>query len=471
MSELYFDEKRRRFLVGAGSAALSLPFLRAFPGALASKASAQSSGRVRRLVVIMHPQGFERDRLGSGNASSLELGEILQPLAEFRDQITLMTGVDNEARRSVFAANGHNAAGRTLFTATPFASMMNANGTVQSRSAQGGSSDHSGRAYGPSFDQVFASHLGGATPIDTLALRVGGVSVGENELFFSGSPGSVSPVTADHDPAVAFTRLAGLADTGGSEGDALVSVLRQNRPALLGSLDSSIKRLRKELPHEDRELLELHQSFVERLSERYSQGGGGEACEPATLRGGYDASLHENEYLTAPDHIENIVMAFACDLTRVASIQFTQYHKPTFPWLGQNIPGGWANYHDLVHAKAPNDVPKRVAIQRYYAEQVALLMRRLSETRGAGGGSLLDETMILWATEFSDASVHLTNGIPMILAGAGIPGGRQLDLSGHNTSQLYATLLTLLGRETDQFGLARAHDGAAISSERINGIG
>src|SRR5690554_1928507 len=122
MSELYFDEKRRRFLVGAGSAALSLPFLRAFPGALASKASAQSSGRIRRLVVIMHPQGFERDRLGSGNASSLELGEILQPLAEFRDQITLMTGVDNEARRSVFAANGHNAAGRTLFTATPFAS-------------------------------------------------------------------------------------------------------------------------------------------------------------------------------------------------------------------------------------------------------------------------------------------------------------------------------------------------------------
>lgn len=469
MSELYVDERRRRFIVGAGSVALSLPFLRAFPGVLTTKASAQASGRIRRLVVIMHPQGFERDRLGSGSANSLELGEVLQPLSAFRDQVTLLTGLDNTVRRSVFAANGHNAAGRTLFTATPFASMMNANGTVQSRSVQGGSSDHSGRAYGPSFDQVFAQHLGGATPIDTLALRVGGASVGENELFFSGSPGSVSPVTADHDPAVAFTRLAGMIDSGGAQGDALVSALRQNRPALLSSLDSSLKRLRKELPAEDRELLELHQSFVERLSERYSQGGG-EACEPANLRGGYDPSLHENEYLTAPDHIENIVMAFACDLTRVASIQFTQYHRPTFPWLNQNIPGGWANYHDLVHAKAPNDVPKRVAIQRYYAEQVALLMRRLSETRGANGGSLLDETMILWATEFSEASTHLTNGIPMILAGAGIPGGRHLDLSGHNTGELYSTLLTLLGRETDQFGLSRAHDGAPISSAPINGI-
>lgn len=473
MSNTVFNRGRRTFLLGTGSVAVALPFLRMF-GQNVAEAQAQ---RPTRLVVIMNPQGLESPQFfPSTTGSNYTLTPVLQPLAAHRDRMTILKGVENRARASVFAANGHNAAARTLFTAMPFATMMNADGTVHSQSQQGGSAEHSGRSWGPSFDQVLAAHLRGQTPVDSMALRIGGPGVGEYELFFSGTEGATSPVAADHDPAVAFARLAGFVDTssdGGSTND-IASKLRTRRGAILGSVAPALARLRKEAPKEDREILELHETYLESLSERYGQGGsaGGEACRPAVLAGGYDPAQHANDYRTAPDHIENVVMAFACDITRVATIQFTQYHNPRFPWLNASIPGSWATWHDLIHANSSNDQSRRLAVMTWYASQVARLLDRLAETPDGAGGSLLDNTLVVWMTEFSNASTHLTNGLPTVIAGGGggHRGGQHLDLGGRSTNDLFSTILTMCGRPTERFGLQRSHRGDPLNQGLISGL-
>jgi hypothetical protein len=472
MSFPVFDRGRRKFILGTGGVAVALPFLRMFGQ---NVAEAQSGARPTRLVVVMNPQGLEAPQfVPSATGTSYDVTPVLQPLAAYLDRVTVLSGIDNKARRSVFAANGHNAAARTLFTAMPFASMMNGDGTVYSQAQQGGAAEHSGRSWGPSFDQVLAAHLRGQTPLDSLALRVGGPGVGEYELFFSGTEGATSPVPADHDPAVAFARVAGFVDTSSSGGtNDMASRLRGRRGAILGSVAPALARLRKQAPSEDRETLERHEAYLESLSERYARGasGGGSGCGLVTLGGGYDPAVHGNDYRTAPDHIENVVMALACDVTRVATIQFTQYHRPTFPWLNQSIPGSWSTWHDLIHANATNDQSKRLAVKTWYATQVASLLGRLAETPD-GAGSLLDNTLVVWMTEFSSAATHLTNGIPTVIAGGGggHRGGQHLSVAGRNTGDLFATLLTMCGRPTERFGLARSHTGETLSQGLISGL-
>jgi hypothetical protein len=464
-----FDLGRRKFVVGTGSVAVALPFLRMFGQ---NVAEAQSGARPTRLVVVMNPQGLDNPQfVPNATGAGYELTPVLRPLAAHVDHMTVLSGIENRARRSVFAANGHNAAARTLFTAMPFASMMNPDGTVYSQGQQGGAAEHSGRSWGPSFDQVLAAHLRGQTPIDSLALRVGGPGVGEYELFFSGTEGNTAPVAADHDPAVAFARLAGFVDSSGGSND-IASRLRGRRGALLGSVAPSLARLRKHAPKEDRETLERHEAYLESLADRYARsasGGGG--CELVTLDGGYDPAIHGNDFRTAPDHIENIVMALACDVTRVTTLQFTQYHRPTYPWLNQNIPGNWATWHDLIHANSSNDQSRRHAVKTWYAAQVARLLDRLAETPD-GSGSLLDSTLVVWMTEFSNASTHLTNGIPLVLAGrgGGHRGGQHLDVTGRTTGDLFSTLLTMCGRPTERFGLVRGHDGEILNQGPIPGL-
>jgi hypothetical protein len=471
MSFPLLDRGRRKFIVGTGGVAVALPFLRMFGQ---NVAEAQSGGRPTRLVVLMSPQGLENPQfIPTTTGSSYTLTPILQPLAAHRDRMTVLSGLVNKARASVFAANGHNASSRTLFTAMPFASLMNSDGTVFSRAQQGSSADHAGRSWGPSFDQVYAAHVRGQTPIDSLALRIGGAGVGEYELFFSGAPGATSPVAADHDPAVAFARLAGFVDTSGSGGaNDMASRLRGRRGAILGSVAPALARLRKQAPKEDLETLERHESYLASLSDRYSQSAsGGSACQLATLDGGYDPAIHGNDFRTAPDHIENVVMAFACDITRVATIQFTQYHRPTYPWLNQNIPGSWATWHDLIHANSASDQAKRVAVRSWYAAQVARLLDRLAATPD-GSGSLLDSTLVVWMTEFSDPSRHLSVGMPAVIAGGGggHRGGQHLSVEGRSTNDLLATLLTMCGRPTERFGLERGHDGEVLNQGPIAGL-
>src|SRR5690606_41396209 len=101
MSCTIFDRGRRKFLLGTGSVAVALPFLRMFGQ---NVAEAQSGGRPTRLVVVMNPQGLETPQfVPTSTGASYDLTPVLQPLAAHRDRMTVISGIANTARRSVFA--------------------------------------------------------------------------------------------------------------------------------------------------------------------------------------------------------------------------------------------------------------------------------------------------------------------------------------------------------------------------------
>ena len=117
--------------------------------------------------------------------------------------------------------------------------------------------------------------------------------------------------------------------------------------------------------------------------------------------------------------IELMVNSFAADFARVATLQYTfSVSDVKMRFLG--IEGG---HHGLSHNE-DDDVKSQdqlTRINKWYAEQMAYLLKRLSETPEPGGsGSLLDNTLVVWTNELGKENTHLLDNIPFVLAGNGL---------------------------------------------------
>jgi len=150
-------------------------------------------------------------------------------------------------------------------------------------------------------------------------------------------------------------------------------------------------------------------------------------------------------------------MALACDLTRVASLQWSRsVSQVRFTWLG--IPDG---HHDLSHRSDSDGdaVNKLTQINTWYAQQMAGLIARLKATPDAGGGTLFDNTLLLWCNELAKGNTHSRQDAPYVLAGTGggpLVTGRYLNYEGqglaHNS--LLLSILNAMDIPDTTFGQA-----------------
>jgi hypothetical protein len=151
--------------------------------------------------------------------------------------------------------------------------------------------------------------------------------------------------------------------------------------------------------------------------------------------------------------IELMVRGFAADFARVATLQYTNsVGGARMKWLGVE-----RGHHDLSHEPDKNADAQRdlVKINRWYAEQMAYLARRLAETpEPGGGGSLLDHTLIVWTNELGKGNSHTLDNIPFVLLGGGLgfQMGRSLKLPKVPHNRLLLSLAHGFGHTIDRFG-------------------
>lgn len=434
--------QRRAFLRGLGGITFALPFLEL---TAPKKAFAQTSGIApRRFVVFFHHQGTVMDQWRpTGTATNFTLPPMLAPLEPFKSRLTVIHGVGNGAS-SYITGNDHDRARSSLLTGWGY--------------GRGGPGDR--LSDGPSIDQVIASRIGTSTPFPSVNLCIGNRG-GPQRSVISGlfHHGANDPVASTAHPQDAFDRLfAGFDD--GAQQELLR--LRERRRSVLDAVQASFGDLRGRLGREDRDRLDAHAQKVRELEVRLTSGPSGTSCTAPilTFPGGYNYSRHDD--VTAPLQIEIMTMALACNLTNVGTMTFDNGHAPTFPWLSVNggpiVPPTYDVWHTMVHS-GPNEPGLRVAF-RWYTEQFAILLQRLSETQDADG-SLLDSTMVLSISEFGNGGIHNRNTLPIVLAGnTGRPAGRFIDFpprsywerSPHDLSQLFVSILRAFGGSDEHFG-------------------
>jgi hypothetical protein len=116
-------------------------------------------------------------------------------------------------------------------------------------------------------------------------------------------------------------------------------------------------------------------------------------------------------------HSEILAQAFACDLTRFATLGISPGQSA--PW----IPGleAISDVHEQVAHQYDEaneaSVLRLSLLQSWYSEQVAYLLGLLDNIQDSDGRSVLDNTLVYWTTDVGQTSGHGNTEIPIVLAG------------------------------------------------------
>jgi hypothetical protein len=432
---------RRTLIRGAGSIAIALPWLEAM-----EVRAAPATGPARRFVGVFQPGGTVRARYTpTGTERAFTLGPILAPLAPMQDRIVVIDGLDLKSA----VGQQHQSGLIALFT-----------GTTQ----QGG-----GYSAGPSIDQVIAAQISeGKKAIPSLQVAVRwatgkarGLLSPYNVLSFE-ADAAHAPIPPRLDPVQIFDSLFGKLTPAlpGAAPDA--SAARDK--SILDYVDRRYADLSAKLGGGDRQKLEQHLTKIRELEQdltRTSVAGG--ACHAPTRVDTSDYSPAAG--LNAAPHVFDIptdsaipkvgryltdmmVMALACDMTAVATFQWTDTEaKHTFPWL--NLP---EHHHYYQHDGGFHPLECE-QIGTWYAQQHLYLLQQMAAV-DMGGHSLLDESVVFFGSELQEPPTHVKTNMPFVLAGGGggLRTGRWLAYGGLTHNNLLVSVLNLFGDARQTFG-------------------
>lgn len=417
---------RREFMRDLGLSATAMPFVLNLPGL----AFANQAKRKQRLVILFSPNGvvpetFWPDKTGE----TFVLKESLKPLEPFRKRMLVLRGVHDKVGGD---GDNHMRGMGCLLTGVE----LNP-GNIQVGSTSAGWSK------GHSIDQEIRKHLQSDEATKT---RFGSLEFGAmvpdradtwTRMVYAGANKPIAPID---DPHQMFAKLYG----------------RVKDQELLGSVldvvTDDLKRVGRVVGAADRRLLEEHATHVRELEEEAKA-----ARKPTAVARPVpelDPGLkRENDLLPkiSTAQIDMLVQSFVADFTRVATLQYTcSVGNARMRWLGIDDQHHELSHHDSVEAKT-----KLTKINGWYCEQVAYLVKRLADTpEPGGGGTLLDNTLVVWTNELGQGSSHTLDNIPFVLVGGGLDfkTGRALDCGGTPHNRLLLSLAHGFGLRLKAFG-------------------
>lgn len=397
----------------------------------------------QRLVLLYNPNGTIPEAFWpAAGASETEftLGPILAPLADFKDRMLLLRGLDiSVADASGLPGGPHQRGIGGLYTGSE----------LQTGTMADGDGSLAGWANGPSVDQEVVQRLDPPTLLPSLELGVRATAADVMARISYSGPGS--PVPPMNDPREVFQRLNSgfINDLAGPE----QAAAREQRRLVMAAVQSQYASLRPKVSLVDRQKLERHADFLNGIVRRLDYGvRPGSSCQPPTE----PPSLGVEDAADMPDitrlQLDLLALAFACDLTRVASVQFsTAINAIGFPWLNSTAEG-----HNLSH-RGPSDSGARDQLTQrasWYAGQIAYLAQQLAAVT-EGDRTVLDNTVLVWGNELSLGNSHSHREIPFMLlgsAGGRLRTGRYLQLGAQPHNRLLVSLLNTMGVDATSFG-------------------
>jgi hypothetical protein len=416
-------------------------------------AHAESAGPPRRLVLFFSGNGTIRESwLPSMASGELVLSPILAPLEKLKSKILVVDGLCHKVILEKGEISGHSPGMNTALTG---------------RMAKAIDPTHPLRslATGISLDQWLGQRIGTETKFRTVeaGIQVLAYSSDNSALSYSGP---LAPLLAESSPYRLFDRVfRGFAEPNAVESpDAARSLA--DRKAVLAAVTKNLDSVRARLPESDRIKMEAHLDAVASIEHSLTTGVGAAAvtCEKPDLGAPIDVWRNDNIPALTKLQIDLMVMALACDLTRIGTIQFGRAgaaHR--FNWLGPEFASDPAlavtdnakGFHALAHKETdPVSRAKLVKIHTWYAGQFAYLLEKLRSIPEAGG-TMLDNTIVLWFNELGSGGTHSHTEVPWVIGGNArkfFKTGRLVSFAGEPHNRLLLTLLHAMGAPTDVFG-------------------
>jgi hypothetical protein len=422
------NSTRREFIRDLGISAAALPFILNLP----SLGFANQGQRKQRLVIMFSPNGVVTDMFWPEVEGKLtELKESLRPLEPFKDRTLMLHGVCDKVRGD---GDAHMRGIGCLLTGTE----------LFPGNIQGGSDTPAGWSKGNSIDQEIKSHL---QSVPATRTRFGSLEFGVlvpqradtwTRMVYSGPNQPIAPID---DPYQMFAKLYGRMKD------------QESLRSILDDLHNDLRNVSKAVSAEDRRLLDAHASFVREMEQELKESKAEKIGHPVPEIEPGVKKENDNMPKVSKMQIDLMVNSFAADFARVGTLQFTNsVGQARMRWLGVT-----ESHHELSH-KPDNDRPSQeylTRINRWYCGQLAYLAKRLAETpEPGGGGSLLDNTLIVWTNELGKGNSHTLDNIPWVLVGNGLDFrmGRMIKYPKVPHNRLLLSLAHGMGHRVKQFG-------------------
>lgn len=412
---------RRNFVRAAGAASLFAPFLSLLDGR-SSSAQAQPGKSKYLLLFVTHGTDIGKWASQGSDSSISSFSQMTEPLSAIKESLILMEGVSGNG-----LCSGHGSpAGLCGYS-------WGANPLI-------------------SIDQFISDGLadaGVSTPMPHLVL---GDGTTEAKGMFFRDNSALTPVAS---PEAAYKAIfGGVSGTSAPAADPSAGpdprLLR--RQSTLDLLNDELNQLKQSLGAEERAKLDIHAESLRQIETRLAgQMGGGSgpvSCTVPSAPSNSGSILGDTALL-----LPMAVNAFACDLTRVASVQFG--HHQNCPVDVPGISGEWHN--EFLHS--PNKAAELLKLEAWLSEQFANAALQLQSLPAPdGNGTLYDQTLMVWARDMGDSVNHGDSNMVYVLAG-GAGGylkhsgaGRYLDAGGGAHIKILTTCADAMGIDYQSFG-------------------
>jgi hypothetical protein len=395
---------RRTFLRGTG-VALALPLLESMVPAMAFGQA--GAGRPKtRLGCIYFPHGAIMPKwTPATEGAAFELPEILQPLAPYQGQITIVSDLRHAMAYGSGATANHNRSAAAFLS-----------GAFAKVGAQ--------PQLGITVDQIAARHIGQDTPLPSLEVMIEGTSLNCGDGLSCAYrdtiswQGPSSPLPMQNNPQVIFERLFGDGNT--SE---LRQARREQSLSLLDSVMGEARSLQQKLPQGDRHRLDQYLTDVREIERRIERAGSqlSEDLEVPPAPVGIPRDVEEHIKLM----YDLQVLAWQAEITRVSTFLVSkELSTAVYPNSGVRDA-----FHTLSHHSNIQENKDRFAVlNRYHVGLFAYFLEKLKATPD-GDGTLLDHSLVLYGSGMSDGNQHNHTDLPIILAGGAsgrLKGGRHI---------------------------------------------
>lgn len=385
-----FTLHRRTFLRGAiagATAAVGLPLLEAMLDDH-GEALADGTPLPTRFVTWFFGNGVILPRFEpAATGANYPLSEELQPLADVRDYVTVLTGLQNRCEQQITHHEG-----MTVFNGH---TMVEINGLFS-------------KAGGPTIDQLIAAKIGHATPVASVQLGVSkhlSIMDSGTTMHALSHKGTNAPQYPEFNPQKVWTALFGAFVPKPDD--------RALRTGILSAVRDQTARLRPRLGALDNQRLDAHLDGVDALEKKISAAV--PLCSLPDPPTETNADMGGQEPLTAVHDVMSdlLVYAFQCDITRVASLLFLGGAAETvLSELGQQI-GHHYNTHD---PGAQQQVHDGVV---YLMQRFAALLGKLKAAVDPDGKNLLDSSIVFCSSDCAEGLTHAIARQPILLAGHG----------------------------------------------------
>ena len=430
---------RRKFLIANGAA---LP-------SLASAGTSKTEKPARKLVIVYLPNGLVRrcfipgeengvlpgfntvkrsERLRDGKDGTpagtypLELTSTMQPLAQHKDNITLITGLDRPYRNG---SDAHEQGAATYLT-----------------SMSPEDADQKGLQFirGRTLDHVIGDQVGQSTAFKTLELSCNGFTSPKESKGFDNISwyDEKQEAPSIKDPQQLYNRLFAV-------GNHQQHVLDVSSLVL-----ADAKSLEKKLGTEDRHTLnEYIESIrnieirIERLQKQLTTVG---VKQPS------NAILPRGEYIRLMSDL--MLTALQAGLTNVCTLMVGP-ERWGAPMLYEGVFDKPIIHHNMSHNQKNDGYKDLQKLDLFHMEIYAYILSRMQTMKEADGSSLLDNSIVTCGIGMGDGATHQYFDLPLMIAGTAqgqLKHGQQIQCqNGTPISNVWLTIAQQMGLNLNHF--------------------